>query len=133
MYERSILRNLEWDEGFSEDSLFRDLLFFCLGFDFADCLFWFLRLINPVINSHSTLCIFFYFIGNCKAWQLVFSKYVVKGRCTDAQFLCYATLFLVVVFHPFCEFIHLLTFFYFFFWTKIRNPDTLSSIPAKLV
>ena len=133
MYERSFFRNLECCEGISGGTLFCDCIFFCFDFDLVDCFFLILSLINPVVDCDSSFCVFFYLIGDLKTWQLVFSQYIMKGRSADTKLFCYSTLFLIIYFHPFCEFIHIITFFYIFLWKKIRKFDTISNIPEKLV
>jgi hypothetical protein len=128
MYERNSGRNLGKFRQFTSDL---DILFWLLGCNFIDCLIFFHGLINPIINGDSAFCVLFYFIGQFQTWHLSLPHYIVEGGSTDIKFLCYTSLFLVIILHPFSKFIHFILSFYFFFWTKIRYSDTIVTISQR--
>ena len=132
MYERSFFRDLTRAKRLAGISIIFRCLFDYFGFSFFDCVIYLLLFIYPVVDSHSPLGILLYLVRQLQAWQLPLPEYIMQGRGADPKFLCYAALFLVVTLHPFCEFIHLILFFYVFFWTEIRNSDTLVIIPREI-
>lgn len=131
MYERSVARNCRFFENVSRVSLFSNFLW--LSFDFICCFGCVFTLVQPIVNGNLSASILFNFVSHLQTWWLVLSKYIMKTRCTNSKFGCNSPLCFIIVFHPFCEFIHLITFFYIFLWTKIRNSDTLESIPSNRV
>jgi hypothetical protein len=133
MYERNFARNLARVKNHPGVSLLIDILGWFFGGSIADCILFFLGFVYPVIDGNGPFCVLLYLIGQFQAWHLSLPKYVMKGRRTDAEFLCYAALFLVITLHPFCELIHVTLLFYFIFWTKIRYSDTFVSISSKEV
>lgn len=133
MYERLFRKKLGKNENLSWTSLLFDFFVFVVGFGFSDCIILLLPLIEPVVNCYCAVRVLFYIVCDYEAWHLILSEYIMEGRGAYTQLLSYSTLLLIIIFHPFCEFIHLVTFFYFFLWTKIRKFDTLRSIPSKTV
>ena len=133
MYERNVGGNLGWFKGLAGISLFTDILGFCFDCSLVDSLAYLYGMIYPVIDGNGAFGVVLYIISQFQAWHLSLPKYIVQRGRTNAQFLGYTTLFLVITLHPFCEFIHLSLFFSFFFWTKIRYSDTLVSISSKSV
>jgi hypothetical protein len=130
MYERCLGRNLGRLKVYAGVSLFVDLLFSWFGVSFGDLLLFCLSSVYPIIDGNSPLCVLLYLISQFQAWHLSLPQNVVKGRSADAEFLCYAALFLVITLHPFCKSIHAILFLYFFFWTKIRYSDTFVIISS---
>jgi hypothetical protein len=129
MYERNLERAVGRFKECTGISLCSDLLTNLFGCSSSDLLLGLLfGLIEPVIEGYGSLCIFFYLISQFQAWHLSLPQYVMERRCTDAEFLCYATLFFVITYHPFSEFIQVILFLFFFSWTKIRFSDTFRSI-----
>jgi hypothetical protein len=133
MYERNLGGNLGRVENFTGVSLFTDLISCFFGYSFMDGLVLLYIMIYPVIESYSTVGVLLYLIGQFQTWNLTLPKYIVKCGGTDAEFLCYTSLFLIVIQHPFCEFVQPILFFFMFLWTKIRYSDTLVSISNKKV
>ena len=145
MHERGLVGNLGRSQEASGISLLFNLLVFFIGFRFVDCVIFLVHLIQPgsffepfvliepIVHSYVTSRLLFDFVCDYKTWHLILSQDIVEARCTNAQLLSYTTLFLIIMFHPCCEYIHLITFFYFFLWTKIRKSDTLGSITSKSV
>ena len=124
MYEGLLGRNLGRLKVYAGVSLFVDLLGSWFGCSFGDLLLFCLSSVYPIIDGNSPFCVLLYLISQFQAWHLSLPKYVMEGRRADAEFLCYAALFLVITLHPFCKSIQAILFLYFFFWTKIRYSDT---------
>lgn len=133
MYERSFCRNLSRFKEFTLLSLFINFVLDCLGFSLLDCVLYVLLLIYPVIDGNSAFGVLLYLIRQFQAWHLPLPQDVMQCRRADTKFLGYTSLLLVVALHPFCEFIHLIPLFYIFFWTEIRNSDTIVIIPREKV
>lgn len=131
MYERSLERNLVWIKTDARFSLFFDFLFYWFCFDFFDSLIFLYGIIYPVIDGNSPFCILLYFIGQLKTWHLTLSEYIMEGRSTNAELFCYATLLLIITLHPFCEFVHPITFFISFSGQKCGIPIRLGIYQEK--
>src|ERR1700678_1119325 len=132
MYERNLGRSLARIK-IAGLSLLFDFLRDYFGFHLADGFIFVLNLIYPIIESNGTFCILLYVISQYQTWYLSLPKYIMKGRRTDSEFLCYASLFLIITLHPFCKFVHFVLFFCFFLWTKIRYSDTFVIIASDYV
>lgn len=131
MYEKNLERNLVRIKIYAGVSLCVDFLASYLGISSADLLVCFVGLVYPIVESNGSFSVMLYLISQFQAWHLTLPQYVMKGRRADMEFLCYASLFFVITLHPFSKFVHLILFFYFYFWTKIRYSDTLGSISSK--
>lgn len=133
MHERSFHGDLARIKRYAGVSLLFDCLIDWFGLSFFDCALYFILLIYPIVDGNSTLGILLYFIRQLQAWHLPLPEDIMQCRGANAKFFGYASLLFVVALHPFCEFIHLIPLFYIFFWTEIRNSDTIVIIPREKV
>jgi hypothetical protein len=132
MYESDLKGNLVRSEELTGIYLFTLLLRLCCGIGIIDILLFLIGLIiDPIIDSNSPFRVLLYFISQFKARHMTLPKYIVQCGRTNTQFLCYASLFLIISLHPCCEFIHFTLFFCLFFWKKIRYSDTIVSISRR--
>lgn len=115
MYERSLVRNLERIKEHAGVSLFSDFFSAWFGYNLSDCLIFLHGLVYPVIDSNGAFCIFLYLVSQFQAWNLSLPQYIVKGRRTDTELLCYATLLFLTILYPFSEFIHRISLFFIIF------------------
>lgn len=104
--------------------LLQDFILLFFGYDAPSCLFVCLDCIYPVIERDISLCVPFYFISYLQGWHMIFSKYLMQSRGTDAQLISYCPLLLIFVIYPFGEFVHVIFFLYLLMCTKIWESDT---------
>lgn len=115
MYERSLVRNLVRIKESAGISLLTNCFGLWFGYNLSDCLIFLHGLIYPVIDSNGAFCVLLYLISQFQTWHLSLPQYIVKGRWTDTELLCYAALFFLTILYPFSEFIHLISLIFFLF------------------